>query len=102
MRTWIVILLLVAALYYEHRRKLAQAPRGVGHGRRPMTPRGVTRSTGSGVRQATQFSTTGSSSPGSGLQTRQPSMGSTWGIGGVYGPGNVGPTYLPQHASRAA
>ena len=65
MKTWIVVALLVAALYWEHRRKLNQKNqrRGVGRAR---TINGVVPSTGSGVRQATQFSTTGSRSQGSG------------------------------------
>jgi hypothetical protein len=102
MRTWIVILLLVAALYWEYRHRLNKSnPRGVGRPVSTRQPMGVVRSTGSGVRQSTQFSTTGSRSPGSGSQVTQPAMHATWAIGGVYGPGNVGPTYLPQHASKS-
>lgn len=99
MKAWIVIAILVAALYWEHRNRLNKTAqrRGVGRARQPM---GVTRTTGSGVRQATQFSTTGSRSPGSGAQSLQPAMQSSWAIGGQYGPGLVGPTYAPQHVSK--
>ena len=97
-RAWIVLAVLVAALYWEHRRKLNRSMMRQGVGR-PRTAPGVTRSTGSGIRQATQFSTTGSSSAGSGIQSVQPEMQSTWGIGGQYGAGNVGPTYA-QHVSK--
>jgi hypothetical protein len=103
MKAWIVILVLVAALYWEHRQRLnrsAQA-RGVGNrfSSRPLAT-GIVRSTGNRIRQATQFSTTGSGSPGSGVQTQQPAMQSTWAIGGIFGPGNVGPSYLPEHSSK--
>jgi hypothetical protein len=96
MKAWIVIAALVAVLYWQHRKNLAKIqPKGPG--RRPS---GVVRSTGSHARQATQFSSTGSRSPGSGVQTQQPDLQSTWSIGGRYGPGNVGPTYqLPQQSA---
>ena len=102
MKAWVVIAVLVAALYWEHRQRLNRSQQQRGPGRRGSNryTSGVVRSTGSNVRQATQFATSGSSSPGSGVQSIQPAMASTWAIGGVFGPGNVGPTYLPEHYSK--
>jgi hypothetical protein len=94
-KAYFVIIILGIALWYEYNHRLTTT-------KRQQKPVGVARSTGRGVRQATQFSGTGSSSPGSGVQTTQPAMGSTWGFGGDYGPGLTGPTYLPRHKQKAA
>jgi hypothetical protein len=86
MKGWLIVAIIAVALWYSYHSKLNKKSKG-------KKPVGVARSTGSGVRQATQFSTTGSTSPGSGVQPVQPSMASTWGIGGGRNIGYTGPSY---------
>jgi hypothetical protein len=92
MKAYIVIAIIAIALWWEYSHRLEKA-------RRQQRPPGVTRITGSGVRQATQFSGSGSASPGSGVLPVQPSMATTWGITGGAGPGFTGPSYLPAPAA---
>jgi hypothetical protein len=82
---WVLLAVVAFALYveYQHRLQANRTRRGPG----------VARGTSSYVRQATQFASTGSNSPGSGIMTVQPDMASTWGITGGSGPGYTGPTY---------
>jgi hypothetical protein len=93
MKAYLVIIILAVAVWWEYDNRLKKR-------RSQQRPVGVTRSIGRGVRQATQLSSSGNSSPGSGVQATQPAMHSTWGVGGTYGPGLTGPSYLPQHSSR--
>lgn len=95
MKAYIVLIILAAAVWWEYNHRLNKQK-----GQRPV---GVTPSLGRGVRQATMLSSSGNSSPGSGVQSQQPAMGSSWGIGGAYGPGLTGPTYVaPRPITRRA
>lgn len=53
---------------------------------------------GSGVNSA--VSTSGSSTPGSGVPSTQPALASSWSIGGAYNIGNVGVTYRKVKGNR--
>ena len=95
MRSYIIIFVIIAAVFYEVHRRRSRT-------KSQQKPVGVVRTTGSGVRQSTQFSTTGSTSPGSGVPATQPNMLSTWGVGGTYGPGLSGPSYGQTRRTRGA
>lgn len=93
MKSYLVIAIIGAALWYEYHQRVTKK-------NKQKKPVGVARSTGRGVRQATQFSTTGSTSPGSGVQPTQPDMSTTWGIGGGDNIGYTGPSYKPNRGAR--
>lgn len=99
MKAYFVIVILGIALWWEYQNRLSKTP-GKSSGRVRRNPRGVAATTGSGVRQATQFSTTGSASPGSGVLPVQPSLLSTWGVAGQYGIGLTGPSYSPHPSTK--
>lgn len=84
MKGYFILILIGLAIAWEYHRRLR-----IRNSSNLLGP-GTTKSTGSGVRQATQFSSTGSTTPGSGVLPVQPTLTSTWGISGLYGPGHTG------------
>jgi hypothetical protein len=94
MKPWMLIAAAVVLWFWWNHQKQTQQNNTR---RRPL---GVASTTGRGIRQATQFSGTGSTSPGSGVLTMQPAMGSSWGIGGGSVVGMTGPSYLTSGAQR--
>jgi hypothetical protein len=95
MKVWILVLVVLAVLWWAHQRQQKQQQTW-------QRPLGVVSNKGRGVRQATQFSSTGGQSPGSGVLVRQPDMNGSWGVGGGQIIGLTGPSYAYSGARQVA
>lgn len=82
---YILVLAVAAVLWYHYHTKMQKQRRASS---RPPGVQNMSRR-----KNVTQFSSTGSASPGSGVPSVQPALATTWGIGGDYSPGYTGPSY---------
>ena len=86
----VLIVILGIWLAYKHHEKPLPGPK-TARGRRQV--QGVIQTTSRGFGGVSNLSRTGNSSPGSGTPAQQPTLASTWAIGGSYSIGNVGVSY---------
>jgi hypothetical protein len=88
MKPYLVIAALVLFILWQRNRSSQQQQQ------RQRRPPGVLNVYSNGRGQDTQFSGYGSSSPGSGINSPQPTLNGSWGIGGGSVIGMTSPTYV--------